>query len=62
MTDTRKVLSDKAAISNWEDEGGALKPPFTPESKTKNRAILFWLGGLFALPFLYWVAKRQFQK
>ena len=62
MNEIRKVLSDKAAISNWEDEGGALKPAFIPEIKTNKKAILICLGGLGALPFLYWLAKRHFQK
>lgn len=58
MKDIGKVMSDKAAISNWEDEGGALKPPFIPEVKTNNKVILICLGCLVVLPFLYWLAKR----
>jgi len=50
---------NKAAIANWEDEGGALKPAFILEYKTKSKANLYWLGGLIALPVLYWLAKRQ---
>ena len=60
--DFGKVLSDKVAISNWEDEGGALKPVFIPDIKLKNKASLVWLVSLITLPFLFWLAKRQFQK
>ncbi len=62
MNDIGKVLSDKAAISNWEDEGGALKPVIIPDIKTDKKAILFYLAGLGLLPFLYWLVKRRFQK
>jgi len=62
MNDIEKVLSDKAAISNWEDEGGALKPVIIPDIKTNKKSILVYLVGLGVLPFLYWLAKRHFQK
>lgn len=62
MSNVGKVLSDKAAIANWEDEGGALKPVFVPDIKPRNTTRIIWLGSLITLPFLFWLAKREFQK
>lgn len=61
MNDIVKVLSDKAAISNWEDEGSALKPLPITEVRTHTKAIFVCLGGLIAVPFFYWLVKKQFQ-
>jgi hypothetical protein len=59
MKNIRKVMSNKAAIATWEDEGGALKPPFVPEVKTTSKqGLLICLGCLVVLPFFYWLMKR----
>ncbi len=58
MKTDRKVITDKAAIADWEDEGGALKPLFIPEVMTNNKVILICIGCLVVLPFFYWLAKK----
>ena len=56
MKNFETKISEKEAIANWEDEGGALRPIAIP--KSNNKALFICLGCLVTLPLLYWLARR----
>ena len=62
MTEFEYNINKEIDIATWEDEGGALKPVFVSVTKSGNMARVIWFGSLITLPFLFWLAKRQFQK
>lgn len=57
MQNLEQKITDKEAISNWEDEGGALKPAFI--AKKKDHKLLIWVGILIGFSFSYWLAARK---
>ena len=52
-----KSITEKEAIANWEDEGGALKP--IRVVKKKSYSLLIFLGFLVGLPVIYWLTKKS---
>ena len=57
MNKIENLINDKEAISNWEDEGGALKPIFVSEKK--DNKIMICVGILACLPLIYWLTRKM---
>ena len=57
MENSIKNITEKEAIANWEDEGGALKP--IRVVKKKSYSWLIFLGFLVGLPVIYWFTKKS---